>query len=161
MVLGKFKLYEGKEQIKVFKQFKCDGCQRDLSRPNLRHAYGCTVCDERLCEVCTDQIAFEPLVRLKSLCSKQTNLNHWCHGARSSTRWQEPANSIDMGNKISGWAWKKLAHRIPHADYIFERAEGYKAGSSENARLKKKTVRKKTPPAECRIWREGDRHRRW
>ena len=162
VVLGKFRLYIHAAPIKAFKSFKCHGCKMDLSRPSLTYAYGCTVCDEKLCEVCPEEITTEPLTRLKSLCAKQPNLNHWCHGAAESNRWSTPAGKIEMGNKLSEWTWSWLEHsRIPYGDFIFHRSEGWREGSSEHTRLKSRGVKRASSPAACRNGGKEDRNRRW
>ena len=137
---------------------QCDSCGDKLIRPEMAEAYCCVVCDERLCEMCAEMIAFEPLKRLQMLCRTQRNLNHWCHGARSSTRWHVSASKTEVGHMIPGWTWELLCRqRTPYGDYIFDHADGWRAGSSENARLRQKTVRRTTPPpaSETRAWKQG------
>lgn len=162
-VLGRFNISKNGERLECFKKLTSDSCGQKVTRPLMKDVYCCTLCDERLCEICSEAIAFELLKRLQMLCLTQPNLNHWCHGVRSSTRWHVPASKTEMGDRLTGWTWEWLCkQRIPYGEYIFDVAEGWRVGSAEIARLRQRTVRQHAPPpvSQSRARRHGDQLRR-
>ena len=158
VVMAKLRLHSNDGPIKLFRIFVCGMCRMNIARANMTYVYGCTVCNERICETCAESITTEPWMCMRYLCSKQQNLNHWCHGAaEESTRWKTPIGMVDMGPKITDWTWSWiLKERIPYGDFIYHRSEGYQKGSREYDHLKARGVKRSSSPAECRNWRNAD-----
>ena len=158
VVMAKLRLHSNDGPIKLFRNFVCGMCRMNIARPNMTYVYGCTVCNERICETCAESITTEPWMRMRYLCSKQQNLNHWRHGAaEESNRWKTPIGDVDMGPKITDWTWSWIVkERIPYGDFIYHRSEGYHEGSREHDHLKARGVKRSSSPAECRKWYKSE-----
>ena len=61
VVLGRFKLQHKGRDLMVFEKLSCENCGYKLLRPSLTETYWCSFCNERLCEMCAEMIAFEPM----------------------------------------------------------------------------------------------------
>ena len=102
-----------------------------MARETLKVAYWCTICNEKLCQMCAEMIPVDPVPRMTKLVSTQSNLNHWCHDASDTERWRTPAKIGCLSStRHADWTWERLeAANVDAAAYVFNTERGHRSTS--------------------------------